>query len=174
MSCYPFIAGEKAVVPIRLRCRVVGVSPAGYYAWARPRVSPRAQVDAELTAQIRVIHTRSRATYGVPRVHAELATAGTHVGRKRVARLMRAAGLHGGIRGRRGVRTTVTNPNHDIAPNVVFLEACTPGYYNREGRPNGELLRQNGNFGHGSMAYTTILADWRAAGDLAGLEIIRA
>jgi cyclohexanone monooxygenase len=58
--------------------------------------------------------------------------------------------------------------------SLRFLEACTPGYYNNEGRPNGELIRQNGNFGHGIMAYAKILEDWRAEGSLAGLELTRA
>jgi cation diffusion facilitator CzcD-associated flavoprotein CzcO len=58
--------------------------------------------------------------------------------------------------------------------SIRFLEACTPGYYNNEGQPNGELLRQNGNFGYGIMAYAKILDNWRHAGNLAGLELRRA
>ena len=58
--------------------------------------------------------------------------------------------------------------------SIRFLEACTPGYYNNEGQPNGELIRQNGNFGHGIMAYAKILDDWRNEGSLAGLELTRA
>ncbi|HZQ34749.1 MAG TPA: NAD(P)/FAD-dependent oxidoreductase, partial [Dehalococcoidia bacterium] len=54
--------------------------------------------------------------------------------------------------------------------SITFLEACTPGYYNNEGQPNGELIRQNGNYGHGIMAYNTILEAWRAEGNLDGLE----
>jgi putative transposase len=72
-------------------CRVLGVSPSGYYAWqSRPR-SACAQADAALTQQIGTIHARSRETYGAPRVHAKLAAQGTLVGRQRVARLMQAA-----------------------------------------------------------------------------------
>lgn len=76
-------------------CRVLEVSPSGYYAWHRRSPSARAQTDAGLTAQIRVVHARSRGTYGAPRIHAELATQGVAVGRKRVARLLQAAGLAG-------------------------------------------------------------------------------
>ena len=64
----------------------------------RVAVSPAlgaCQADAALTQQIGTIHARSRETYGAPRIHAELAAQGTLVGRKRVARLMQAAGLMG-------------------------------------------------------------------------------
>ena len=74
-------------------CRLLEISPSGYYAWTTRPASRRAQADAELLDRIRAIHDRSRGTYGVPRVHAELAAQGVHVSRKRVARLMRAAGL---------------------------------------------------------------------------------
>jgi putative transposase len=84
----------------------MGVSSSGFYAWRTRPPSARAQADAALTTQIQTIHTASRGTYGAPRIQAELADAhARHCGRKRVARLMRAAGLAGVCR-RRGVRTT--------------------------------------------------------------------
>jgi putative transposase len=99
-------------------CRVLGVSPSGYYAWqSRPR-SARAQADAALTQQIGTIHARSRETYGAPRVHAELAAQGTLVGRKRVARLMQAAGL-AGVSRRPFVKTTRRDPRAQPAPDLV-------------------------------------------------------
>ena len=79
---------------------------------------PRAQADAVLTEEIRRIHAKSRQTYGVPRVHAALGLTGRRVSRKRVARLMRAAGLRGCGR-RRRVRTTVSDPTATPAPNLV-------------------------------------------------------
>lgn len=57
--------------------------------------------------------------------------------------------------------------------SVKFLEACTPGYYNNEGQPNGALVRQNGSYGYGIIAYSKILDDWRSDGQLAGLELTR-
>jgi cyclohexanone monooxygenase len=51
-----------------------------------------------------------------------------------------------------------------------FLEACTPGYYNNEGKP-GERSGQDGFFGGGPVVFFQILRDWRASGDLAGLEL---
>jgi helix-turn-helix protein len=70
-------------------CRVLAVSASGYYAWRKWPPSARARADAELTARITAIHQYSRATYGAPRIHEELLAAGMHLGRKRVARLMK-------------------------------------------------------------------------------------
>jgi putative transposase len=119
MSRFRFIHAEKVTYPIALLCRVLEVSRAGYYAWVRRGVSARARADAELTVIIRRIHTRSRATYGAPRIHADLAASEIRVGRKRVARLMRVAGLVGCARRQRAVRTTVADPTVTPAPNVV-------------------------------------------------------
>ncbi len=88
-------------------CRVLGVSTSGYYAWRRRRMSTRVREDVRLLAWIRAIHERSRGTYGAPRIHAQLAAEGPRVGRKRVARLMREAGLQGVSR--RKKRTTTAS-----------------------------------------------------------------
>jgi transposase InsO family protein len=118
VSRFRFIDAQKACFPIMLLCQLVDVSRAGYYAWARRPCSQRAQDDAALTEDIRAIHTTSRGTYGVPRVHARLRDQGRRVGRKRVARLMQAAGLRGCGR-RRRVRTTISDPQATPAPNLV-------------------------------------------------------
>ena len=104
--------------PIATMCRVLGVSPAGYHAWLRRRPSPRAEGDVALLKRIRTIHTASSGTYGAPRVHAELRAEGRRVGRKRVARLMRAAGL-AGVSRRKGVRTTQRRAGARPAPDLV-------------------------------------------------------
>ena len=91
-------------------CRVLGVSASGYYARLTRPPAARARADAELSARIAAIHQGSRATYGAPRIHAELAAEGIHVGCKRVARLMKAAGLCGVSR-RPWVTTTVRDRN---------------------------------------------------------------
>jgi len=83
------VTAHRASHRIAMLCRVLGVSPSGYYAWRQRPLSARARADVTLGAQIQAIHGRSRGTYGVPRVHAELAANGIHIGRKRVARLMR-------------------------------------------------------------------------------------
>ena len=115
MRIYAFVEREKAHHSVRALCRVLGVSPSGYWAWRSRRTrgpSARAQADAQLTERIGSIHHTSRGTYGVPRVHAELAAAGMRCGRKRVARLMRQAGLAGCHR-RRPFHTTPVP--HDAA-----------------------------------------------------------
>jgi putative transposase len=99
-------------------CRTLGVSPGGYYAWCSRQVSARSKSDAELTQRIRAIHENSHGTYGSPRVHAELIDLGIRVGRKRVARLMRAAGLVGVSR-RKGWKTTVRDDKARPAPDLV-------------------------------------------------------
>ena len=83
---------EQANYSVAMLCRVLGVSPSGYYAWRSRGPSKRSIEDGLLQAEIERIHARSRGTYGVPRVQAELHDEGTRVGRKRVARLMRRSG----------------------------------------------------------------------------------
>jgi putative transposase len=99
-------------------CRVLGVSASGYYAWQSRPLSARTHTDRELLEQIRTIHDRSRGTYGAPRIHAELAAQGLHIGRKRVARLMQAAGL-AGVSRRAFVTTTRRDPVARPAPDLV-------------------------------------------------------
>jgi transposase InsO family protein len=94
------------------------VSRAAYYQWQEGPGSPRAQADTALLEQIRAIHAASRGQYGAPRVHEELRGQGVRVGRKRVARLMAAAGLRG--RGpRRFVRTTTPDATPPAIPDRV-------------------------------------------------------
>jgi len=111
---------------IATMCRVLGVSPGGYYARLKRPPSARAGEDAELSARIAEIHRRSRATYGAPRLHAELAEQGVRVGCKRVARLMRAAGLYGVSR-RSWVITTRRDPKARPAPDLVERNFTAPG-----------------------------------------------
>jgi putative transposase len=92
---------NQADYPVRVMCRCLGVSPSGYYGWLGREPSRRAVRDAVLTKRIKAVHEFSRGTYGCPRVHAELRATGERVGRKRVARLMRAIGLEGVSRRRR-------------------------------------------------------------------------
>ena len=107
---------EKANHSIVMLCRVLRVSCSGYHAWRKREPSARARADAELTDRIRTIHEQSRQTYGAPRIQAELAAAGMRCGTKRVARLMRSAGIVGCHR-RRHVVTTVREPSAPSAPD---------------------------------------------------------
>ena len=114
---YACVARHAGEYPLRLLCAGVEVSPAGYHAW-RTRTTPshRALADAILMARVRAIFTRSKATYGAPRIHAELQADGHRVGKKRVARLMRQERLVARPRKRR-VRTTDSTHAQPIAPN---------------------------------------------------------
>lgn len=115
---FAFIAEEKVAFPVAVLCRLLAVSPSGFYATrGRPR-SPHARRDDDLAKRVADAHLASKRRYGSPRVHAELKAAGERVGRKRVARLMREKELVG--RMRRRFRTT-TDSKHDfpIAPNVL-------------------------------------------------------
>jgi putative transposase len=126
VTVFRFVERERASFPVTTMCRVLGVSPSGYWAWATRPASERARRDARLAADIRRIHERSRGTYGVPRVHAELRFEGTRCSRKRVARLMRDAGLEG-VHRRRAVRTTVRDRDAAPAPDLVnrsFSASC--------------------------------------------------
>jgi putative transposase len=119
VSRFRLVDAEKANHPVALLCRVLGVSRAGYYAWRGRPPSARAAADAALTETICAIHRGSRGTYGAPRVHAELAEEhGVRCGRKRVARLMRTAGLAGCHR-RRAPRTTRRDEAAAPAPDLV-------------------------------------------------------
>ena len=119
MRIFRFIAATKAEHSIQIMCRVLGVSRSGFHAWARREPSARALADRALTGRIAEIHVGSLKTYGAPRVHAELRLAdGVRVGRKRVERLMRDAGLSGQVKLRRG-RTTIRVPGVRTAPDLV-------------------------------------------------------
>ena len=118
MSVFKLIDAEKASYPVAVLCRMLGVSKSGYYAWRGRPLSERKRQDALLTEKIRQIHTRSHETYGYPRVHAELRSLGVRCGRRRVARLMRAAGLRGCVRGKKR-RTTRRDPRAAPAPDLL-------------------------------------------------------
>lgn len=107
-------------------CRVLEVSTSGYYAWRKRKPSKRTREDQVLTEEIRKIHKRSKGTYGAPRIHAELADQEVYVGRKRVARLMRAADLQG-ISRRKGPGTTRRQPGARPAPDLVKRDFSATG-----------------------------------------------
>ncbi|MCB9788938.1 MAG: IS3 family transposase [Deltaproteobacteria bacterium] len=117
-EAFEFVRANQADYRVATQCRVLGVSTSGYYAWRERGPSPRAQADQVLTRRIRTLHGSSRGTYGVPRVHAELRSEGTRVGRKRVARLMGAAEL-AGVSRRKGFKTTVRGRERHGIPDLV-------------------------------------------------------
>ena len=116
MTRYRFIDAKRVEFGVRRCCRAVGVSPSSFYDWHRRGPSARQQADRRLLVEIGRIHRDSGGAYGAPRVPAELQIAcGVRVGRKRVARLMRAAGLVGCHRRRRW-RPGLTRRDPKAAP----------------------------------------------------------
>jgi putative transposase len=115
---YQFVATHASQYPVVLLCRVLGVARSGYYAWCRGTPSQRQQADAVLTDQIRAVFQTTRQCYGSPRIHAELQEQQVRCAKKRVARLMRLAGLVARPQ-RRRIRTTQSQHAHPIAPNLL-------------------------------------------------------
>lgn len=110
---------NQATHPVGMMCRLLKVSRSGYYAWLDRPMCARQREDLALTGKIAAIHRFSRETYGSPMIHAELADAhGIRVGRKRVARLMRAAGLRGATL-RKFVVTTMRPEQAPQVPDLV-------------------------------------------------------
>jgi len=120
------VSANQANYGVATMSRVLGVSPSGYHGWRKRPQSARARTDAELSVRIQAIHARSRGTYGAPRIHAELAAAGVQLGRKRVARLMKAAGIYGVSR-RKWVTTTTRDRAARPAPDLVERNFSAPG-----------------------------------------------
>ena len=110
---------NQANFPIATMARVLGVSKAGFYAWRDRPPSAHAQADAALLASVRTVHASSRQTYGAPRVHADLRQCGERHGRKRIARLMRGAGLVGASHRHGGPTTTRRGHDARPAPDLV-------------------------------------------------------
>ncbi len=118
---------HQATYPVRAMSRLLGVSASGFYAWKKRPPSRRALEDIALTAKIYAIHRRSGGAYGAPSIHAELADDyDTHVGKKRVARLMRAAGIKG-LAPVKFVTTTIADPDSDRALDKVDRQFSADG-----------------------------------------------
>src|SRR3954470_9581367 len=115
---YDFVEAHRGEWPVRLMCRVLRVSPGGYYDWrGRPRSSRAAGQDA-LVVAIKAVHGEVKARYGSPRIHAELVARGETCCVNTVARLMRREGI--AAKTKRKFRVT-TDSNHDrpVAANVL-------------------------------------------------------
>ncbi|MFF4402858.1 IS3 family transposase, partial [Streptomyces sp. NPDC001480] len=122
MTVHPFIEAEKQEGhSVKRACELLKVSRAAFYARCTGVIGPRSAQDAELTEQITAVHEKSRGTYGAPRIHAVLKREGTPCGRRRIARLMRAAGLAGRHRRRRH-RTTIPDPHAATRPDLLLRD----------------------------------------------------
>jgi putative transposase len=158
---FAFVKAEKAAYPIALLCRALSVSRAGFYAWQGRPESKRTGEDRRLTVLVRAAHEESRGSYGSPRVHAELQAHDEHVGRKRVARLMRQASLKARVR-RRFKCTTMSEHDQPIAPNLLArqFEATSPNQ--RWVGDTTELLAGNGKLYLAAVLdlYSRLIVGW--------------
>ncbi len=119
MTRFAFIDRQKALYDVTVLCSLLRVSRSGFYAWLSRPKSPRALADEVLTEQIREAFNSNRKADGSPRIHTELADDSVHVGRKRVARLMRAADIVGCHRRKRSFPITKQDPKAQGAPDLV-------------------------------------------------------
>jgi len=129
---HPFIEAEKQQGHnVKRACELLKVSRTAFYARRSPVIGPRRARDLELTQEISAVHAQSHGTYGAPRVHTVLQRQGQRCGRRRVARLMRQAGLQGAHRRRRPV-TTVPDASAHARPDLI----------NRQFTPDATALNQ--------------------------------
>lgn len=126
---FGFVDEHRCIWPIRAICAALGLSVSGYYAWRRRVESPRAADNRALLEDIHRLHAESHGTYGAPRIHAALRRRGRRVGRSRIERLMRHAGLRGLAALPRRTRTTDSRHAYPIAPNWLgrHFVASRPG-----------------------------------------------
>ena len=134
---FRFIADHQEKWPVRVMCEVLGVSPAGYYAWRGRLESARAASNLNLLADVRRLHAQHRGRYGSPRMHAALRAEGRGVSRGRIERLMRRHGIRAATA--RRFRPVTTDSHHALpvasnlleqrfvasAPNQVWLADLT-------------------------------------------------
>jgi putative transposase len=119
VKLHPFIEAEKVAGESVNRCfRLLEVSRSAFYERCDTTPTPKQLADQELLARIEAIHTESKGTYGVPRVHEALRKEGIRCGRHRVRRLMRRAGLEGRCK-KRFRTTTVADPEFQGALDLI-------------------------------------------------------
>ncbi|MCP1845922.1 hypothetical protein ACVIHI_008614 [Bradyrhizobium sp. USDA 4524] len=116
---FPFIEDRRADYPVALLCDVLGVSPAGYYAWRSRPESRRSAANRDLVDDIRRVYRDTRGRYGSPRIHVELKARGRGASRGRIERLMRRHGIRALMATPRRVRTTDSCHDFPIAPNLL-------------------------------------------------------
>jgi putative transposase len=116
---FRFIEDRRADYPVALMCDVLGVSPAGYYAWRSRPESRRSAANRALVDDIKRVHRDTRGRYGSPRIHVELKAQGRGASRGRIERLMRRHGIRAIMARPRRVRTTDSRHDLPIAPNLL-------------------------------------------------------
>ena len=120
---YACIHEQQEAFPVRMMCRLLAVKASGFYAWRRRAPSARCVDNERLKQRIGQVHAESDGVYGSPKVREELLHEGEHVGKHRVARLMRELGLQG-IPKKRYKVTTQSQHAHAVAPNYLAQQFC--------------------------------------------------
>jgi putative transposase len=115
---FEFVKAHQALWPVVTQCRVLEVSPSGFYAWLKRAPSKRHQANVVLGDRIEALHRESHETYGRPRIQADLRDESIFASDKRVARLMRERNIQGASR-RKGFKTTVRDSDARPAPDLV-------------------------------------------------------
>ena len=123
---FQFIADHQREFPVKRMCHILQVTRSGYYAWQQRVPSATAERQTQLTERIRLVHQRSRAVYGSPRVHRDLLAEDVRCAKNTVAKLMREAGLRSKRRQRFRVYTTDSRHPHPIASNRLNRAFCQP------------------------------------------------
>lgn len=118
LKVFEFVKAHQAIWPVVTQCRVLDVSPSGFYAWLKRSPSKRRQADLALGDRIEALHRESRETYGRPRIQADLRDENIFASDKRVARLMRERHIQGATR-RKGFKTTIRDKDARPAPDLV-------------------------------------------------------
>jgi len=116
---FRFIEDRRADYPVTILCDVLGVSPAGYYAWRSRPESPRSAANRAIVDDIKQVHRDTSGRYGSPRIHAELKARGRGASRGRIERLMRHHGIRAIMARSHRARTTDSRHDHPIAPNLL-------------------------------------------------------
>jgi putative transposase len=116
---YQTIEAMKKEHTLTALCAAFEVKRSGYLTWCKSPASDRERTDALLTGQIEVVHAKHKGRYGAPRIQDELVGQGQRHGVKRIARLMKAAGLQGLCSRRYVPQTTDSDHDHPIAPNLL-------------------------------------------------------
>ena len=119
---FAFIRDHQEAFPVEALCDVLDVSRSGYYAWSRRPPSTGDLRRTELVAQIREVHSESRATYGSPRVFEALKDKGVACCENTVAKLMKAEGIRSKSKRRFRVQTTNSRHDHPVAANILNRE----------------------------------------------------
>ena len=169
---YACIARHRTEYPVRLMCRVLEVSPAGFYAAQHRAPSARARQNVQLTVHIRAVHAKSRRRYGAPMIHAELQATGIPCGRHRVARLMHADGLRA-KRARKFVVTTQSGHAQPVAPNVLARQFAPAAWPVRDRAWVGDITYLPTREGWLYLAVLLDLASRRVVGWACGATLAR-